>query len=246
MRPFMAGIAGAVAMMKPAVVKKIDRAQNERNRPTFDLPAADGTAVAVELFVSRDRLGSASAGLGSAYLRLRCRVAERAMSTTTVKRLPSTVCYRLERSRAGQPGLAEVALREHSEREALGLPEIGHRAALTGRDFWCCGWDPWKGIKLVNGHRLWDRGSARQVKSPGCTEVRSTTIFFLCSYRTMPVEWVLIVDCALGAFLLTTSIFCYSTPCILRGDCRNAAVRQDVRLQSPSDSRANDVEIAIY
>ena len=153
MSPFMAGIAGAVAMMKPAVVKKIDRAQNERNRPTFDLPAADGAAVAVELFVSRDRFGSASAGLGSAYLRVRCRVAERAMSTTTGNRLPSTVCYRLERSRADQPGLAEVALREHSEREALGLPETGHRAALTGRNFWCCGWDPWKGL-IKAGHRL--------------------------------------------------------------------------------------------
>lgn len=49
MRAFMAGIAGAAAMMKPAVVKKMDRAQNERKRPTFDLTAVAGAAVPVEV-----------------------------------------------------------------------------------------------------------------------------------------------------------------------------------------------------
>ena len=139
MRPFMAGIAGAVAMMKPTVVKKMDRAQNERKRPTFDLPTGDGAAVSVELFVSSNRFGSASDELGFAYLRLRCRNVETAMFVTTVERLPSIVCCRLDRLHAEQPRLAKATLRKHSGGEALGMPEIGHRAAHHRRSFWCCG-----------------------------------------------------------------------------------------------------------
>lgn len=137
MRPFMAGIAGAVAMMKPAVVKKMDRAQNERKRPTLDLEIREGAAVPVEFFVNSGRFGSASAGLGFAYRRLRCRSAE--MLSTTVDRLPSIVCYRLDRLHVEQPRLAGAALRRHSDWEALGMPEISHRAVHHRRNLWGCG-----------------------------------------------------------------------------------------------------------
>lgn len=140
MRPFMAGIAGAVAIMKPAVAKKMDRAQNERKRPTFDLTTVAGAAVPVELFVSTDRFRSASAALGFAYLGLRCRGAEMAIFATAVNCLAAIVWYRLDRSHTDQPGLAEATLRQHSDREALGMPDIGHRAVHHRRISWCCGW----------------------------------------------------------------------------------------------------------
>lgn len=51
-----------------------------------------------------------------------------AIFATTVDCLTSIVCRRLEQWYADQPELAESTLREHSDWEALGMPEIGHRA----------------------------------------------------------------------------------------------------------------------
>ena len=53
MKPLMAGMAGAVAIMKPADVKKIEMAQKERKRRSLD----------------RGRTGETSSTVGTAMAR---------------------------------------------------------------------------------------------------------------------------------------------------------------------------------